>query len=533
MKRRNKFASSLVMAFLLACGVARAQRDSPMEQQPASVSGVVSNSLTGEPLAHARVIMASDTGAQACSLPDSTCRYGLTAADGRFSIAAIAPGKYEMVVERRGYGPLADEQENRKSLLKPGDEIKDVALQLVPDAVISGRVLDAKGVSMERVFVEAVGGGSPRFAVTDDHGEFRIGGLRAGRYLVKTAPMSESDLGPPEIRTDGTAELNYIPTYYPSSPNAKSATPVEARAGEETGGVDIKLAPAPILRVSGAALPEDRVFEVWLSRGHTEARRKMIEPDGAFTFWRVPPGRYQVFTEFCSWEGVRVHSGPVEINVTDSSVEGIRVLCAQPLELEGHVEVEGGAAMPEQKDHTPSLKLFPVGSIDDAEQEELITADGTFKIGNVFPGRYHLIVENLPQNFYVKSAHIGTADLQNSVLDLRNVDPKAVMTVQLGTNGAEVSGVVHDMKGPAAGTRVALFFDDAYGFDLAGKTSAAADGTYVLHGIAPGKYKLVAYDPKSSAVMWSGDAMALHAAVTEDIDAQEGDKIVRDLRVLR
>jgi hypothetical protein len=114
MTRRNKFVSGLLLAFSLACVAAPAQTDSSAEQQPASVSGVVSNSLTGEPLAHARVVLANDTEAQACSEPDSTCRYAISAADGSFSIRAIAPGKYQIVVERRGYGPLADEQENRK-----------------------------------------------------------------------------------------------------------------------------------------------------------------------------------------------------------------------------------------------------------------------------------------------------------------------------------------------------------------------------------------------------------------------------------
>jgi hypothetical protein len=390
---------------------------------------------------------------------------------------------------------------------------------------------------MEQVSVEAVGGGSHRFAETDDRGEFRIGGLRAGRYLVKTVQTRESDLGPPEIRTDGTAELNYIPTYYPSSANAKSATPVEARAGEETGGIEIKLAPAPILRVSGTVsnVPQNYAGAgVTLDGGHGQQRWANTGRDFAFTFWRVPLGRYQLFTQvFCSQEEHCVRSAFVEINVTSGNVDGIQLVCAEPWELTGQVEVDGGAPMPGQKGPTPSFKLLPLGAIRDVDRGGPINADGTFKVTQVFRGRYRLMGEGLPQTFYVKSAHVGTTDWQEGIVDLRNVDPKAVMTVKLGTNGAEVFGVVRDATGPAASAQVALFFDDEYGFDLAGKTTAGTDGSYVLHGIAPGKYKLVAYDPKSSAVAWSSDAMALHAAVTENIDVQEGDKIVRDLVVLR
>jgi hypothetical protein len=535
MKRKNRFISRLLLAFLLAAAVAHGQKDSSEEQKPASISGVVSNSLTGVPLAHARVILVSQTGAQACSLFQNTCRYVTTAVDGRFSINEIVPGQYQLVVERRGYGPLEDEQENWKTLeLKPGKDITEVALELVPDAVIAGRVLDAKGVPVEHASVEAVGGGSPRFAVTDDHGEFRIGGLRAGRYLVITGSGVESKSGPPEIRTDGTAEINYAPTYYPSSPHARSATPVIARAGEETGGIEIKLSPMPILRVSGTVPdnPQDRVVAVSLRRGHMQERTTMVERDLTFTFWRVPPGRYQLFTEFCYGGGERVRSAPVEINVVNANVEGIHVRCAASLQLTGHVEVESGASLPDRKEPAPSLKLLPPGLGDYAELSGPISADGSIKVAKVSPGRYHVIGENLPQNLYVKSAHIGTVDLQDGILDLRNVDSKAVMTIQLSANGAEISGVVRDAKGPAAGAQVTLFFDDEYGYDVAATVPTGIDGSFVLHGIAPGKYKLVAYDRKSSTVVWSAEAMALHAPVSEDIDVQESDKIVRDLKLI-
>src|SRR5262249_37036632 len=190
MKRKSEFVCGLLLACSLASGVARAQTDAPAEQQAASLSGVVSNSLTGEPLAHAQVILDKRFG-HTC-LFSHTCPSGLTKADGRFSISKIAPGKYELFVERQGYAPLAGDQD-RKPLeleLKSGEDV-DLALQLVPYAVISGRVLDAKGIPVERVTVEAVGGGgSPYPAVTDDQGRFRMGRLRAGRYLVRTVLLT-------------------------------------------------------------------------------------------------------------------------------------------------------------------------------------------------------------------------------------------------------------------------------------------------------------------------------------------------------
>jgi hypothetical protein len=280
MKQKNEFVCRLLVVWLLAAGVACAQTDAPAEQQPASLSGVVSNSLTGEPLAHARIILYQRLGDR-CLMFRNDCPLGLTTADGRFSISKITPGKYQMFVGR-----------------------------------------------------------------------------------------------------------------------------------------------------------------------------------------------------------------------------------------------------------TPSLKLLPAASTEYFALDAPIQGDNSFKLARVFPGRYHVLGEDLPQGSYVKSAHIGTSDLQDGILDLRNTEPKAEMTIQLGANGAEVSGVVRDTKGPAPGVRVALFFDDEHGIDLAATSATGADGGYALYGIAPGKYKVIAFDSKTSPEVWSSDAMTLHESVTEHIDVHEGDKVFRDLKLL-
>jgi hypothetical protein len=539
MKRgERKFLPLLLLASFQLAVVAQAQPDSGVEQRPATISGIVTNSRTGEPLNHARVLLDNGAGTEGCQ--STICPYGTTSGDGRFSIGPIAPGKYQMIVERRGFGPLADEEENRKGLeLKSGDEIKDVVLKLLPDAVISGRVIDEKGTPVEYADVQAEGG-SRGFGMTDDRGEFRIGGLRAGRYLVRAERRSLLGIGdqniPPEIRTDGTTEAHYAPTYYPRSQDPMSATPVEARAGEETVGIEIRLARAPSVHVSGTVsnVPKgaERIM-VNLESWHPRRFATVEGPAFKFTFWRVTPGRYRVYAACDDTQYRFVYSPPVEVNISNSSIDGIDLACAPPLELEGRLEIEGGVALPDEKGRALSLRFLSLGSAYEAESGERINPDGSFKLENIARGRYHVIGEGLPENYYVKSARAGTAELTDGILDLRSVNSTSEMTVQLGVNGAAVSGVVRDVKGPVSGARVTLFFDDEYGFDPAATVVAGNDGGYALRGIAPGRYRLVAYDPKSSAVVWSGEDAALHAGVTENIDVREGDQLSRDLKLLR
>jgi protocatechuate 3,4-dioxygenase beta subunit len=81
----------------------------------------------------------------------------------------------------------------RFSLAKD-QQIKDIVLKLIPQAVVTGRVIDAerKPVEGARVSVLKAGsiGGVQRwtevaFAPTLDNGEYRIPRVGPGRYLIK------------------------------------------------------------------------------------------------------------------------------------------------------------------------------------------------------------------------------------------------------------------------------------------------------------------------------------------------------------
>jgi Carboxypeptidase regulatory-like domain len=526
MQRTNKCSSQLILAVLLAGVMAQAQTDATQEQKPAVVSGVVTNSLTGEPLAHAHVRLDLFT-------QQKGSRYGaITAVDGRFAIKAIAAGHYQLTVERRGFGALAGEEENRKNLdLKAGEQITDLVLRMVPDAVISGRVLDANGVPMEQVAVEAVAGRTYS-TLTDDRGEFRIGGLRPGRYLVKA--MSDPPPLPPEVRTDGTVAVNYGLTYYPSSPTARSAVPVQAQAGQETGRIEIKLLRAPILHLSGilSNAPKSANLSVTLDSGNRQ-RTYPVGADLKFVVWRRPPGHYQLFAQLLDRNGA-LRTAPVEINLTTSSIEGINLIFTKLFELNGRVQIEGGAPIEAHGDGgLPTLELQPLGSMRDVDQEETLPLDGSFTMTDVSPGRYHVLLQNMAPNLYVKSVSLGETEFPGVIVDLRSGAAGAKLVVLLGTDGAGITGVVRDPKGPVAGSEVALFFDDEYGFDQAGAATTGVDGTYAFHGIAPGKYRVLAYDSKNAGRTWSSDSLALYDSVTERIEVSSGDKVAQDLKLLR
>jgi len=117
----------------------------------------------------------------------------------------------------------------RPIAIASGDKKDAGKLKLTPTGALTGRVLDVDGSPMEGLLVRAESSTRNQFpARTDDGGMFRIGGLPPGKYRVIAQP--ESLPLPPEIRTDGTAEVHYSATYYPNALSAKEASRVEVRA---------------------------------------------------------------------------------------------------------------------------------------------------------------------------------------------------------------------------------------------------------------------------------------------------------------
>ncbi|MGA2590410.1 MAG: carboxypeptidase-like regulatory domain-containing protein, partial [Bryobacteraceae bacterium] len=107
-----------------------------------SVEGQVLNQRTDAPLAGAQVKLAGSDGSRVSSATDRK---------GRFSFSGLEAGQYRVEAERTGFVSLAW---NKMVLtLAAGEQLKDIAVRLTPQAVVSGVVLDADGVPMANVSV--------------------------------------------------------------------------------------------------------------------------------------------------------------------------------------------------------------------------------------------------------------------------------------------------------------------------------------------------------------------------------------------
>src|SRR5579864_754596 len=505
---------------LLACVATPAQDRTAEEQKPASLYGMATNSLTSGPLPHVEIWLLRKVSGRF-----SSYRHTVTGPDGRFSLTGIEAGSYFVTGERNGYHrvdvdvPVSSDPPMLS--LKPGEEIKDILLRLEPDAVIAGRVVGADGVPLEHVKVEAIGPGWSS-SDTDDRGEFAVGGLIGGQYLLR-ASFSRPQL--PEVRKDGSVAVNYGVTYFQSARTAGGAVPVRVQAGQESN-FEIKMLPAPILHISGdvSGGTERRMPDVKLENWFDEYPRPVsIDKKGAFTFARVPPGRYRLYAEDQNGK-----SAPVLIDLTNASIEGIHLALLPPVGLAGYIRDEDWKRMRTQikedkSEDAPEIRLEQFGFIPQVSYKSTLSDDGRFNIKDVAPGRYHVRMWGGPKNFYFKSLQIGEREFRDGTLEIGGGPVQQEMFIELASDGAEVSGIVRDEKDGVGGALVFLLAKDASFFAVAGGAYASEDGSYVIRGIAPGKYKLLALKTKHKAALLLDETLELDRNVIEKIEVRAGD----------
>jgi hypothetical protein len=173
---------------LVALRLAAAAPQSAPDQQLCTVKGIVTDALTHEGIRKAYLRL-NDYPA-------------VTDDRGAFTIENIKPGMYFLTAERTGYldGEYGEADGAAVQIkLAPGQTLTDINVKLMPQAVVSGRVLDEDGEAWPHAFVnlrrskrvrgqwkiEDFGG-----AELNDQGEFQIARIPPGKYYLSAQPES-------------------------------------------------------------------------------------------------------------------------------------------------------------------------------------------------------------------------------------------------------------------------------------------------------------------------------------------------------
>jgi hypothetical protein len=523
--------------------------------QPAGIDGVVVNRATGQPLSGVHVrLMTGDFGGGGIDRA-----YGaISDKAGHFSVTGMKPGLYMVMPERAGFVeahapglmPFAT------VALKPGQNLTGHKLEMNPRAMILGRVVDEYGdpVAGVDVQIQPVPPDRESFGMfrgsgnsTDDRGEFRI--LTApGKYYLQASPdrfgfgNSES----PEIRSDGSNSAPYVATYSPSAADAKSAATVQASPGQDVAGIEIHLrraaAPVRALTIAGqvTGFPEGARANVTLRFGESpdklyNAQAAETAPDGKFSFTGLQPASYSVSAQYSSGKAGLL-SQAVKLQLDNSDQTDVQLNLRPGEELTGTLELAGDSPSGASAEKR-TVRLEPVDSSDGwgLEATGETGQSGAFRFTNVAAGRFHVEVEPLPDNAFIKSVTLDGIAVPDSILDFSRGVNGSRLKVTVSLNGAQISGKVlgHDGEPLVLPLAIVMLWNEK---DVEpDDQNRVVNGEYSIKALRPGKYHLVAIDTLEVGDLASGDwdeALKLFKAAAQEIEVKEGDRIVKDLKAL-
>jgi hypothetical protein len=276
---------------LTAAAPLPAQPPSGPSNRNCSVEGTVTNAATSERLRKAYVRLEPATG-KGTTYPGATDDHGV------FVIPNMAAGAYRLISEKQGFldGRYGGLQANVVLALSPGENLSDADLALTPQAVMSGRVLDEDGDpwthAVISVYRTAWKNGKRELEGfnsqdADDQGNFRIAQLPPGQYYVVALP----DAGW-EDRNHAARSPRHQPTWYPAASELQAANPVALTAGEERGGIDIRLKRNPFFHIQGKVNGLNRIPPAFLTNTFVREARARSSKWVRELQWRPTPRRF-------------------------------------------------------------------------------------------------------------------------------------------------------------------------------------------------------------------------------------------------
>jgi hypothetical protein len=517
---RSVSATLLSAALWSITLAAQAPTDTPPRDSSARPAAVVGTGIvrgrvvsadTGLPLRRAKVSLRGAREPQGRSVT--------TDAAGAFAFDAVPKGRYRLRASKARYvdawlGARRPGAPGRAFDLADGQKVDKVTIVLATAGVITGRVLDDAGEPVVGATATALrqktGDGTGRFTPTtayarsDDTGAYRLFGLEPGRYYVSVRPDEDRHWDDVDASPSSLA-----PTYYPSTPVASEAQPVDVIAGAEAIA-DVALVATRVTTVSGEVVdatgrPAVAGFVMLRpASGATEAQSEAAAVrGGAFTLSGVAPGDYTISVRAFFDEAAMMRiasSGTLEgdpafsmpLAVSGTPIDDLRIIVPATVDLPGRVVFEGG---------TPSStalgSVFANNTQGDMEGQvrSPVGPDGRFTL-RLRPGAWRFSAST-PPGWMIKRLTVrGTAVDEDAAVEVTSEGGR--LEVLLTSQLTAVTGTVSDASGAPVVDYHAIVFpaerpDPAHGRRHRPRLDTSdAHGRFRIEGLPPGDYLVAA-----------------------------------------
>lgn len=473
--------------------------------------------------------------------------------NGEFVIKNVKAGTYVAYVKSDGIlnqdsYKFSFRQPTKEN--KPSDKFEKIAIsglgefQIVVSArrggAVSGRILYADGESAVGVKVEVLRKENGRFsntssvyggesgigsAKTDDRGFYRVAGLPEGQYIVRVIePVSHNQSSPQLVYTYRENQNSLLRTYFPEGESSKDARELEIFPGQEQTAIDITLPERKLFGISGKIVKKgsneplanfsvnffkisdrDELVAEYYSGSPATSNKA-----GEWSLKSLPTGKYRITisqgyvynpNKDAEKNQLKYPSMTKEIEITDKNLADLNFEVPVESSLSGTIVVEGG------KDIPPNVRVFAI----EEENKQVSSSDGnysqinnqkpvkemSFRIGKLSEGKYRLVAFN-NQTYYLKSVTLGSKDLLNSPLEIKEGEEIKGVHVVLSTNMGTVKGKVAGYDGKEEAFVVLIEANAVFGQVQTKSFSArlASTGDFEAK-VAPGEYSIIVATAKN------------------------------------
>ncbi|MGH7754130.1 MAG: hypothetical protein ACREN5_15095, partial [Gemmatimonadales bacterium] len=355
------------------------------------------------------------------------------------------------------------------------------------------------------------------------------------------------------------------PTYYSGTNDPGQATPIELRAGNEMTRIDFLLLQTRSVRIRGRVYnavtgkpgrdvqvtvvdPNARA-QIWFGRPRASAEG----PEGKFELTGVVPGSYVLMAMWFDDESNQPYSARLPVNVGDAGLEGAELVIERGLDVWGTVAMEGEGAGAEALagagdggEKKEELDLSELRVALQPRDEGLpflgsssgtVKEDGSFTVQNAQRAAHRVSVwarGPLPGNYYLKSARLDGNEVLEEGLDLSAGPPRGQLELVISAKGGQVEGAVLKDGKPFTGATVTLVPEERRRGRRELFKTATTDqyGRFTLRGIAPGEYKLYAWEEIELGAHQDSEFLKPYEKLGHEVKVEEGSRLSAELKLI-
>ena len=489
--------------FSIACSLVLVVAVSHAQRAPASIRGRVVAAENDRALPRARLFVTADGRPVDAVFTDDR---------GRFSISIPAGSNVALSVTKAGY---AVEQVAVPSTTSPGE----LAIRLSRSVAISGRVTDPSGEGAVDVRViaqrqdlveEGRGPSASRFeTTTDDLGDYRLGGLPAGRYTMSVTDMpglivqgrrSGGEQTSLELRTgDEIGSIDFsVPVFERFSYPPRDAQPAPVPGEKGTGAISGR-----VLSASGRPLEGARVRAL---RNGVTPRGAPTDAQGRFTIAQLPAGSYTLDASRTGYVTIQygqeraAQPGKSVLVRDDETTAGADLVLPRGTAVSGTIVDEHGE--PLQGVNVRAMQLrYTSGrttAVNVGPRDRQTDDRGRYRLYGLLPGSYVIVasveasISGATASGYAPLFYPGTTQASEAspiAADLGR-DVSAIDLVFAETPAARVSATVRTSDATPFTGNVLLMASQRSGSIAVEpqRPTMMPDGSFVFPNVPPGDY---------------------------------------------